>query len=88
MLCFTLGFCVLTALVGVGANMVVDGSERVVVVMWMTGLMYSHCQEGNLQMSDLESELPRRKSWEFLDEMPAGFIIFHYFGEMIKSEDY
>lgn len=68
--------------------MVVDGGEGVVVVMRMADLIYGHCQEGNLQISDLESELPRRKSWELLDEMPVGFIIFLHFGEMIKSQDY
>lgn len=68
--------------------MVIDGGEGVVVVMQMDGLIYDYCQEGNLQISDLESELSRRKSWELLDEMPVGFIIFRRFGEMIKSQDY
>lgn len=58
------------------------------MVMQMAGLIYGHCQEGNLQISDLESELPRRKSWELLGKMPVGLIISHCFGEMIKSQDY
>lgn len=72
-------------------GIVVDGGEEVVVVMQMVGLIYGHCQEGNLQISDLESELPRRKNrgcWELFDKILVGFIIFGHLGEMIKSHDY